>query len=56
MGMKSGDVIITINDKKVNNFGDYLQVLGPFKPGDVVEVVVRRSGKKINLKVKLGAR
>ncbi len=55
-GMKSGDTIITINDKKVNSFGDYMQVLASSKPGDVAEVVVRRGSKKINLKVKLGAR
>lgn len=56
-GMKAGDRIIRIADKKIANIYDYMAATRNNKPGDEVEVVVVRDDKEITLKVKLaGAR
>jgi serine protease Do len=44
-GMESGDVIVELDGKKVENFTQLQTVLGPKYEGDVVSVKVRR-GKK----------
>ncbi len=55
-GLKGGDIIIGFGGKKISNIYDYTYALGDFSPGDIVDVVVLREGKKVNLKVELGAR
>ena len=55
-GLKGGDVIINFGGKKIANIYDYTYALGDFTPGDVVDVIVMRDGKKVTLKVTLGAR
>ncbi len=52
-GMKSGDRIIQIGDKKVANVYDYMAATRNNKAGDTVEVIVTRKEKKITLKVTL---
>lgn len=51
-GMKDGDRIYKIGDRKVTNIYEYMEALRAFKPGDEVPVTVIRDGKKIELKVK----
>lgn len=53
-GIKDGDRIYRIGDKKVTNVYEYMDALRKFKPGDEIPVVVIREGKKIELKVKAG--
>ena len=55
-GLKGGDIIINFGGKKISNIYDYSYALGDFSPGDSVNVTVVRDGKKVNLKVELGAR
>ena len=43
-GMKSGDVITAINDKKVNSTTQLRESVGQFRPGDKVDVEVNRNG------------
>lgn len=55
-GLKGGDVIIRLGGKKVGTIYDYMETLGAHKPGEEVDVVVRRDGKETTLRVKLGTR
>jgi hypothetical protein len=55
-GLKGGDVIIRLADKKVGTIYDFMETLGDHKPGDEVDVVVKRDGKEVKLRVKLGSR
>ena len=55
-GIKGGDVIVGFAGKPVSSIYDYTDSLGRAKAGDVVEVVVRRDGKDVTLKVTLGNR
>ncbi|MHC5111042.1 MAG: M20/M25/M40 family metallo-hydrolase [Planctomycetota bacterium] len=54
-GMKSGDRIISISGKKVQNVYDYMAATRGNAAGDTVEVVVLREGKEIKLQVTLAA-
>ena len=53
-GLKGGDVIVGFGGKPVATIYDYTESLGRYKPGDTVEVVVKRDGKDMTLKVTLG--
>ena len=44
-GLKGGDVIVGFGGKPVATIYDYTESLGRYKPGDTVEVVVKRDGK-----------
>ena len=43
-GMKSGDVITSINGKKVNSTTQLKETIGQYRPGDKVDVEVNRNG------------
>jgi hypothetical protein len=53
-GLKGGDAIIKIGGKPVGTIYDYMESLKGYKPGQRVEVVVRREGKELTLSVDLG--
>ncbi len=55
-GLKGGDIIVGFGGKPVATIYDYTESLGRFKPDDTVEVVVKRDGKDVTLKVTLGRR
>ena len=55
-GLKAGDVIIRFGGLTVKNIGDYSDTLYRHRPGDQVDVVVRRDGKELVLHVTLGSR
>jgi len=55
-GIKAGDVMVSFGGKNIANIYDYTYALGEFKPGDIVDVIVKRDGKEIKLKVELGAK
>ncbi len=55
-GMKNGDVILTLEGKKVADADQFrLQVAG-MEPGKTINLGILRNGKKMDLKVKLGER
>ncbi|MCJ7458624.1 MAG: DegQ family serine endoprotease [candidate division Zixibacteria bacterium] len=55
-GMKTGDVILTLDGKKVADADQFrLQVAG-LEPGKTIDLGILRNGKKMVLKVKLGER
>ena len=55
-GLKKDDVIVGFGGKPVGTIYDYTDSLGRYKPGDVVEIVVKRDGKEVKLKVTLGTK
>jgi hypothetical protein len=54
-GLKGNDTIIRIGGKPIGTIYDYMESLKGFKPGEKVEVVVRRDGGEVKFQVELGA-
>ncbi len=52
-GIKTGDVIISVNGEKINDTRDLGKRIANIKPGETVTLGVLRSGKESNIKVKL---
>ena len=50
-GLKAGDVIIKLGQMAIKNVYDYTAALGELKAGEEVEVIVRRDGQELKLKV-----
>ncbi len=55
-GIKGGDVIIGFGGKPIATIYDYTDSLGRSKPGDQVEIVVKRDGKDVTLKITIGSK
>jgi S1-C subfamily serine protease len=55
-GLKAGDIIIKFGGKDVKNIYDYMYAMQDYKPGEEVDVVVKRGDDEITLKVTLGLR
>lgn len=55
-GLKSGDVILSINGQKVEGESQFRQLLSEKKPGDTLKMQVLRNGRKRNVSVTLGDR
>jgi putative serine protease PepD len=55
-GLRTGDVITSIGGKTVDSASALSTIVDGHKPGDSVDVVVKRSGAKKTLSVKLGQR
>ena len=54
-GLKEKDIIIKINDFKVDEKNSLVSVLGRFSVGDTVKLTVVRDGKEITVDVTLEA-
>ena len=55
-GFKAGDVMVEFDGKPIQNLYDFTYALRTKKPGDLVPVIVVRSGQKIEAKVLLTER
>lgn len=55
-GLREGDVIIQIADKKISNIEDLTDILGAYKPADQVTIMVQRSNGTSALNTTLGSR
>jgi S1-C subfamily serine protease len=55
-GMKSGDVIVSLDGKTISNATDLGGILDGLQPGTTVPVVVDRHGQQVTLNVTLDAR
>jgi serine protease Do len=53
-GIKEGDVVIEFNGKPVHNMRALPQLVADTPPGNTVDVMVIRDGKKTSLKVEVG--
>lgn len=54
-GLKEKDVIVAVNDKKVDQRHSLTSLLGLYKPGEEVELTVQRGSETIKIKVKLAS-
>ena len=55
-GILAGDIMIKFGDKEVNNLYDYTAALGEYKPGQEVNVFLKRGTEEIMVIVKLGSK
>ncbi len=53
-GLLAGDLMIKFGGKEIKNIYDYTAALSEFKPGDEVDVVIKRNGEDLTVKVILG--
>lgn len=44
-GLKSGDIIIRLGEKKITNFNELKEILNKKRPGDEIEIEIDRNGK-----------
>ena len=54
-GLKAGDIIIKFGDRVIKNVYDYTYALQDHKPGDMVQVIVKRGDQTLKLNVTLAA-
>jgi len=54
-GLRQGDVIVKFGGRSVRSVQEYTAVLGEHKPGDEVEIVVKRGTEMVTLKAVLAA-
>jgi serine protease Do len=52
-GLKSGDRVVSVNGAAVNSAADVKTIYDKYKVGDVLELVISRSGKEMKANVKL---
>jgi Do/DeqQ family serine protease len=52
-GIRGGDVILSINNQKVNSTSELMGLVGQYRPGDKVNVEVRRDNKIKNYRLVL---
>jgi len=55
-GLREGDVIVQLADKKIDNIEDLTDALGSYKPAAQVTIMVRRDDQTSELKTTLGSR
>lgn len=52
-GIRSGDVVLEVNNKAVNSLSQLLEVVGQHRPGEKVDVLILRDGKRLTKNVLL---
>ncbi len=55
-GLKAGDIVTRFDGKDIKSYDDMLSLLSVKKPGDEVEIVVKRGQETMKLKAKLDKR
>ena len=55
-GLQPGDIIVKFGDRTVRNVNDYTYALQDHKPGDVVELRIKRGSETLTVKATLAAR
>jgi S1-C subfamily serine protease len=52
-GLRIGDVILSVNDQEINIDNPLSNLIGQYKKGDTIELLIGREGKEIKITVKL---
>lgn len=52
-GIKTNDVIIEINNVQVNSNAELTEQIGRYRPGEIIDVTIKRDGKKKQFEVEL---
>jgi len=55
-GVKAGDVIIKIKGKQINTADEMMSLMRTTRPGEVIELKIRRGEKEMDFRVTLGKR
>ena len=55
-GLKAGDIITSLAGNPIDNIQVYMAAMAKFKPGDEIDVVVKRGKETLTLKVKLAGK
>jgi S1-C subfamily serine protease len=55
-GLQGKDIIIKFGKHDIKNVYDYTYALAEYKPNEEVEIVVKRNGETVNLKIVCGSR
>jgi S1-C subfamily serine protease len=55
-GLRPGDLITAINSQRVTSTDNFIATIGTYQPGQTVTMTVKRGGKTLSIKVKLGTR
>ncbi|MDK2979363.1 MAG: serine protease Do [Bacteroidales bacterium] len=50
-GLKSGDVILEINNVKINSVAELTEQIGRYRPGEKVNITIKRANKKKQIEV-----
>jgi S1-C subfamily serine protease len=53
-GMKTGDIILKLGDKDAGGLQEFVQAIRDKKPGDKIEIKLKRDDKEMTLKITLG--
>lgn len=53
-GIKENDILVSINNKTINENNSIASLLRTYKPGDTVTIKLLRAGKELQVTVKLG--
>ena len=54
--LKQGDLIVKVGDRAIGTIYDYMDIMSKHKPGEKLDVVVKRDGKDVKVPVTLGSR
>jgi serine protease DegQ len=55
-GIKTGDILIAIDNNAINNWSAMLETVANLPPGKVVPIKLMRNGESISLQVKIAKR
>lgn len=55
-GLKAGDIIVKIDDKKINDSSELLNAIANIAPGETATISLIRNGKEMTVKAVLGQR
>ena len=55
-GLKSGDVIVELGGRKIENIYDYTYIIEGIKIGEEIDVAVFREGARLDMKITPGSR
>lgn len=56
MGLENGDIIVSINGIKVNDFDALSEIISKVKPGEIVNLTILREGRQKNISGEIGKR
>jgi 2-alkenal reductase len=55
-GLREGDIILAVNDQRLDGTVSLRQLLLQYRPGDTVELTILRDGQEQRVSVTLGER
>jgi putative serine protease PepD len=50
-GLRAGDIIVQFGSRPIRNIYDYTEAIRETKPGDSVEIIVKRGSERLTIRV-----